>query len=284
MYLVRNYRNILLSLRKIPVLVLFVFLLSSASGSDPYLLKAGAAESGMNFSCIMKPDFWSSFHNQALLPAYTYSSAGINYQNSFGISELGTRTAGFILRNQGATVGAFYSNFGYRDFRRHTAGLGCGIKLSDKISAGIQADFLAEKTPDEYYKRESITFETGILILPSDKVRIGIHVFNPLPGSLRKNFLPASVRAGAGIYLSSTLFACTEAEISTGRSLSVKAGFEYEAGKSFRLRGGFSTENFSFSFGAGYLMRDIRIDMGFASHQNLGVSSSVSLIFNLKAG
>jgi hypothetical protein len=64
--------------------------------------------------------------------------------------------------------------------------------------------------------------------------------------------------------------------------LTVKTGFEYAAGKSFRVRGGFSTENNSFSFGAGYLIRELRIDMGFASHQNLGISSSVSLIFNLK--
>lgn len=273
----------MLSLRKISVSFLSLFLFSSASGSDPYSFKAGAAESGMNFSCSMKPGFWSSFHNQALLPVYSKSSVGINYLNNFGISELGTRSAGFILHNTGATLGAFYSNFGYRDFRRHSVGLGCGIMFSDKISAGLQADFFAQKTPGQYKERRSLTFEAGILIMPSDKVRIGIHVCNPLPNSLRRNILPVSVRAGAGIYAGSSLFASAEAEMSTGRPLLLRTGFEYEAGKSFRLRGGFSTENYSFSFGAGYVLRDLRIDMGFASHQNLGISSSVSVIFNLKA-
>lgn len=273
----------MLSLRKITVTFLFVLLFLSASGSDPYCFKAGAAESGMNFSCIMKPGFWSSFHNQALLPDYSNSAIAINYMNSFGIPELGTRSAGFILHNPGATLGAYYSNFGYRDFRRHSAGLGCGMKLSEKISAGVQADFFAEKTPGEYDERKSVTFEAGILIMASDKVRIGIHLSNPLPNSLRKNILPVSIRAGAGIYLGGSLFAGAEAEMSTGRALTVRTGFEYEAGKSFRVRGGFSTENCSFSFGAGYVIRDVRVDIGFASHQNLGISSSVSIIFNLKA-
>lgn len=273
----------MLSLRKIFVSFLFAFLFFSVSASDPFSFKAGAAESGMNYSCVMKPDFWSSFHNQALLPVYSGTSFGINYLNSFGISELGTGSAGLILHNQRATIGAFYSNFGYRDFRRHSAGLGCGLMLSEKISAGVQADFLAEKTPGECNERRSVTFEAGILIMPSDKVRIGLHVFNPLPGSLRKNFLPASLRAGAGIYLGSSLFAGAEAEMSTGMPLSVKTGFEYEAGKAFRLRGGFGTQNYSFSFGAGYSVKDMQIDFGFASHQNLGISSSFSIIFNLKA-
>ncbi len=272
----------MLSLRKISVLTLSVFLFLTVSGSGPYRFKAGAAESGMNFSCIMKPGFWSSFHNQALLPAHSNSAIAINYMNSFGIPELGTRSAGFILHNPGATLGAYYSNFGYRDFRRHSAGLGCGMKLSEKITAGVQADFFAEKTPGEYNERKSITFEAGILITVPEKVRIGIHLSNPLPNSLRKNILPVSLRTGAGIYLGSSLFAGAEAEMTTGKALTIRTGFEYEAGMNFRVRAGFSTENCSFSFGAGYVIKDIVVDIGFASHQNLGISSSVSLIFNIK--
>ena len=269
------------SLHKIPVSVLLIFLFSSATGSGPYLFSAGAAEAGMNYSCIMKPGFWSSFHNQALLPLSTSPTFGFNYQNRFNISELGTRSAGLIIPAGKTCLGALYSNFGYKDLSRHTAGLACGLKLSEKISAGIQTDFFFEKTSGEYSERRSVTFEAGVIIMPSEKITIGLHLFNPVPGSLRKTYLPSCIRVGAGIRLSSILLACAEAEISTGKNLILKTAIEYEPVKSFMIRGGFSSENTSFSFGIGYQLKFGQFDLGFTTHDMLGVTSSASIIFNL---
>lgn len=270
------------SLRKIPVSIFLIFLFPTAPATSPYSFKAGAAESGTGYSCITKPDFWSSFHNQALLPLSQRSSAGISYQNSFGISELATRTAGFIISVNRAALGGFYSNFGYSDFTRHSAGLGCGLVLSDKITAGIQAEYFSEKTPGEYKERKFLTFEAGILLIPQDKVKIGVHVFNMLPNQLRARGVPMTLRTGAGIQLNNALFASLETEMSTGKSLTLKTGFEYEIKNSLLLRGGFSTDNNSFSLGTGYTIKELRIDIGFASHQNLGISSSISVIYRLK--
>lgn len=271
----------LFSLQKIPVSVLLIFLFSSASGSDPFFPAAGAAESGMGFSCVMRPGFWSSFHNQALLPFHKSSAIGFNYQNRFSISELGTRTAGFVMPAGNTGLGVVYSHFGYKDLMRHSAGLGCGLKLSEKISAGIQTDFFAEKSAGEYNERRSLTFEAGILITPSENINVGIHIFNPVPNSLRKNYLPSSLRAGAGIWLSSSLFACAEAEMSTGKGIDLKTGFEYEPSETIKIRGGFSSENTSFSFGIGYLLKFAQLDLGFVTHEMLGLTSSVSIIFKL---
>jgi hypothetical protein len=272
----------LFSLHKIPVSVLFIFLFSSASGSDPYFPAAGAAESGMSYSCVMRPGFWSSFHNQASLPFNTSVSFGFNYLNRFNISELGTRSAGLVIPAGKAGLGAIYSHFGYKDLMRHSAGLACGLKLSEKISAGIQTDLFLEKTAGEYNERRSLTFEAGLLITPSEKIMIGFHLFNPVPNSLRRNYLPSAVRAGAGVWLSSILFACAEAEMSTGRNLTLNTGFEYEPSKNLKIRGGFSSENTSFSFGIGYLLKLAQLDLGFATHERLGVTSSASIVFKLK--
>lgn len=270
------------SLHKITVSVLFIFLFSSSSGSDPFFTVSGASEAGMSYSCVTGPGFWSSFHNQALLPFNTSASFGINYQNRFNITELGTRSAGVIIPAGKAGLGAIYSNFGNKDLMRHSAGLACGLKLSEKISGGIQADFFYEKTAGEYHERRSLSFEAGLLITPSEKIRIGFHIFNPVPNSLRNNYLPSSIRAGAGIWLSSALFASAEAEMSTGGNLILKTGFQYEPAKYVKVRGGFSSESNSFSFGIGYLMKFAQLDLGFSTHDRLGVTSSASIIFKLK--
>ncbi len=270
------------SLLKISVSVLFIFFSLTASGGDPYRPSAGAGEAGTGYVCIMKNGFWSSFHNQATLAYNNSFSFGFNYQNRFNISELGTRSLGLIIPAGKASLGAVYSHFGYTDFKRDMTGLACGMKLSNKISAGLQVDYFSERTSGEYDNIQSLTCEAGLLITPSENTRIGIHIFNPVPNSLRKTFLPMSVRVGAGTYLNKSLFAGVEAEMSSGSRLIVRTGFEYEAAKKFWLRGGFSTDNNSFSFGLGWLVKIVQMDIGFVTHERLGVTSSVSLIFKIR--
>ena len=269
------------SLLKISVSFLLIFSSLTASGGDPYRPSAGAAEAGTGYVCVMKNSFWSSFQNQATLAFNSTFSFGFNYENRFGIKELGTRTAGFIIPSGKTTLAAIYSNFGYSDFHRDMAGLACALKLSEKLSAGIQADYFSVKTSGEYSNIQSLTCEIGLIVLPSENTRIGVHLFNPVPNSLRKTFLPMSVRIGAGTFLNKFLFAGVESEMSTGTKLIVRTGFEYEAAKKFWLRGGFSTDNNSFSFGLGYLVSFVQMDLGFVTHEKLGVTSSASLIFKI---
>ena len=253
----------------------------TVSGGIPYGISAGAGEAGMGYVCVMKKGFWSSFHNQASLAYNSSYSFGFNYENRFGIKELGTRAIGLLIPAGKASVGAAYSHFGYSDFKREIAGLACGMKLSDKISAGVQVDYFSERTSGEYSNRQSVTFETGLIVSPSENIRIGIHLFNPVPNSIRKTYLPTTLRIGAGTDLSKALFAGIEAEMVSGSKLIIKTGFEYEAAKSLWLRAGFSTCNNSFCFGSGYQSKFVMIDLGFATHERLGVTSSVSMIFKI---
>jgi hypothetical protein len=270
------------SLPKISVSFLLISLSLTSSGGNPYRFSAGAAESGMGLLYISRTGFWSSFRNQALLGYNTSFLAGVNYENRFGISELGTRTAGVIIPAGRSSLGIVYSHFGYPDFRRETGGISCGMTLSDNISAGVQVDYFAEKTSGEYDTNQTLTCEAGLLIKPFEKITIGIHVFNPVPNSIRKTFLPSTLSAGAGIELSKVLYAGAEAEMSSGEKLILRTGFEYEAFMKFWLRGGFSSENTSFTFGLGYLLKSIKLDLGFATHEKLGITSSVSLVFKIK--
>jgi hypothetical protein len=229
----------------------------------------------------MKPGFWSSFNNQALLADNHSVMIGISYENRFCINELGTRTIGTIFPAGNATAGIHYSNFGYSDFRRETAGIATGLALSENISAGIQIDYYSEKTPGEYDNNQYVTFEAGMTCKLSSGAIIAVHLFNPVPNSLRKSSLPSTLTTGAGLELSKVLFVGAEAEMTTGKKINLKTGFEYEAFKSFWLRGGFSTENTSFCFGLGYLFKSLKIDLSFASHERLGITSGASIVFKI---
>lgn len=270
------------SLHKIPVSIIFVFLFSSASGGDPYFPAAGAGEAGMGWSCVMKPGFWSSFHNQALLPFNRSAVAGIDYHGRFGISELSTKSAALVVPLEDACLGLIYSHFGYRDLARHSAGLACGLKLSETISAGVQADFFAEKTAGDYREKRSLSFEAGLHIKLSEQTSMGIHVFNPVPGALRKDYLPSSVRVGAGLRLNRELIISAETEMSTDGGLDIRTGFEFDPVSSLRLRAGFCSQGNSFCFGVGYNVKLVLIDLGFSTHDMLGISTAASIIFSFK--
>ena len=230
------------SLPKISVSVLLLFFCLTASGGNPYHPSAGAGEAGKAYVCVMKQGFWSSFHNQALLSYNKSFSIGSNYENRFSIAELGTRSAGLIIPAGKASMGVVYSHFGYTDFKRDMTGLACGMKLSEKISAGLQIDYYSERTIGEYNKYQSVTCEAGLLVSPTDKTMIGIHIFNPVPNSLRKTFLPTTLRIGAGTHLNKLLFAGVEAEMGTDSNLNIRTGLEYEVAEKLWLRSGFNTD------------------------------------------
>jgi hypothetical protein len=271
------------SLLKISVSLLFIFSSLSVSAGDPYRPSAGAGEAGTGYSCITKKGFWTSFHNQANFAFSKSFSLGFNYENRFNIHELGTRSAGLTIPAGKTGIGALYSHFGYADFSRDFAGIACGMKLSDKIAAGVQIDYLSERATGKYENNQTLTCEAGIIVMASENTRLGIHIFNPVPNSVRKSVLPSSLRIGAGMYLNKILFAGVEAEMSTVSNLLLRTGFEYEARKNFWLRGGFCTDNNSFSFGVGYLAKIMQLDLGFVTHDKLGITSSASIIFKMKS-
>jgi len=235
----------------------------------------------MGYVCIMKNGFWTSFQNQASLAKNNSVSFGLNYQNRFNIKELGTRSIGITIPAGKASIGVVYSHFGYTDFKRQMTGLSCGMKLSEVISAGVQVDYFSEKASGEYDHSQSVTCEAGLFLTPSENITFGIHLFNPVPNSIRKTCLPTSLRVGAGTELNKLLFAGIEVEMSSWSRLILRTGFEYEAAKKLWLRSGFSTDNNSFSFGLGYLLKTAQMDFGFQTHELLGVTSSVSLIFKI---
>ena len=249
---------------------------------DPFSFMAGARQAGMAHVCVMNSDLWSSFHNQAGLAFNKSLSFGFNYENRFSIKELGTRSAAITIPAGRASFGAVYSHFGYSDFRRQMVGLACGMPLSDIIAAGVQIDYFSERTSGEYNNNQMLTCEAGIVISPSENLRLGMHVFNPVPNSIRKSDMPTALRAGAGVILSKELFAGVETEMSTGHKLVIRTGFEYAAAGKLMMRGGFSTENNSFCFGAGYRAGPSFIDFAFTTHERLGITSSVSIIFILQ--
>jgi hypothetical protein len=273
----------LFSLQKIIVSLIFIFLSLKSFGGDPLSFRGSARESGMGGICPADNSLWSYFGNQAALAENKSVSFGINYDNKFFIRELGTRSIGLAFPCGRVSFGALYSDFGYSDFKRELYAVACGMKLSGNISGGVQIDYLTEKTVYEFYRnKEILTCEAGLIYTPGDNLRATIHIFNPLPATIYKSDLPSELRTGLTASLAKDLTVSAELKMRMGQTLVVRTGLEYELFRKFRIRTGFSSENTSFSFGFGYETGAARVDMGFASHDRLGLTSGISAVFDLK--
>lgn len=273
----------LFPLQKIIVSHLLFFLSLNCLAGDPFCFKGSARETGTGGICLLDNDTWSSFKNQAAL-AFNHSiNFGFNYENRFGIKELGTRTACLSIPYGKVSLGAIYSRFGYSDFRRELFGAACGMTLSKVISGGIQIDYITEKTISEYNNPGILTCEAGVILTIKENLKAGIHLFNPIPNSLRRSGLISELETSVVLKLNESLFAAAEIKMRMGQIMFIKTGFEYDAYRKFKVRGGFNSENNSFCFGIGYEAGPARIDIGFATHEKLGVTSSISMTFDINS-
>lgn len=270
------------SLQKVFIMLTFLVMSVAVSSQGNYGLTAGARQVGLSYATVTTSGFWSSFHNQASLGEIDRFSLGINQDNRFGIAELSNKTFAFILPKGNGALGAVYSYYGYSEYNRHTAGLSYGMKLGQKLSVGIQADLFSTRGAGDYQNTNELTFEAGLLFIPVENLRIGLHAFNPLPNSLRDHDMPTVIRLGTGYYFSSQFMACVELEANNTGETVLRVGSEYEILSKFLVRGGFMSDPMGYSFGFGYSGTILQGDLGFITHENLGLSPSLSIVIFIR--
>lgn len=245
---------------------------------NPFRQNAGAREVGLAYATSSTTGFWTSFHNQASLAHMHKLSIGINQDNRFGLSELSNKTFGFILPSGRGSLGAVYSYYGYTDFSRHSAGLAYGMKLGSMLSVGVQADFFSTRGAFDYENTNELTFEIGAQFRPFRNLSIGLHAFNPLPDIERKLDIPTVITLGAGYLFSDSFYTAIDLEAANSGHNNVRVGMEYKAYGDFFIRGGLMTNPAGLSFGLGYSGRVFQGNVGFITHENLGLTPSLSIV------
>ncbi|MCC6690413.1 MAG: hypothetical protein IT235_02660, partial [Bacteroidia bacterium] len=144
----------------------------------------GAQQGAMGGASVMFSDVWSAFNNQAGLAYIKTISAGANYENRFLLPELSLRSLALVLPFKGTTFGLSASSFGYRLYSENKYGLAIAKTFSDKISAGIQLDYLNLHIAESYANKNVMTAEIGMLAKPLKNLIISAHVFNPVRSKL----------------------------------------------------------------------------------------------------
>ena len=227
---------------------------------------------------LTQTNVWSNLSNQAGLAEITQLSVGVSTKNSFGIKELSTHVAIFALPVSGGVFGLNVAYTGFELYNETKIGLAFGKKLSKSFNVGIQADYLGIYADGSTNNKNSFTFEIGAQKRLMRDLTLGTHIFNPIAVKLNETeVIPSIFKLGLRYDANSKVSVFTETELENGENGILKAGLEYKIIEQFQLRTGFSTNPAKNTFGIGYTLNNIQVDIAINRHQLLGYSPQFSI-------
>lgn len=247
------------------------------SQSDNFPLGARAAALGNAYSS--ESGLWSVHHNQAGLGFYPHLSMGFHHENKFLVDEFNLHAFALTLPVNSGTFGLSYSYYGYKIYNESKVGLAYGRQFGNGFSAGIQLNLHHNYLEGEFGNRNALSVEGGIQYKPGERVRLGIHLFNPTQSTIsyRNDTIPAILTSGVTVLPISRLSWMLQLRKYLNRDIRIESGIEYLLMESLYIRGGIMTEPFQSTFGIGYLINKVSADIAFTRHPVLGFTPHFSL-------
>ena len=230
-------------------------------------------------SCgLLQKTVWNNFTNQAGLAEINQFSIGGGTENSFGIKELSTHTAVFALPVNGGVFGLNVAYTGFELYNESKIGLAFAKKLSDGFNVGVQIDYLGIYADESSSNRNNFTFEIGAQKRLIQQLTLGAHIFNPIGLKLNEEEnIPSIFKLGFRYDANNKVSVFTEGELESEQNAKLKIGLEYKIIEQLQLRTGFSTNPSQNTFGIGYSLSNIQIDVAVKRHQILGYSPQISV-------
>lgn len=236
---------------------------------------------------LVNQDIWAAFNNQAGLLGLQGTQAGVYYHSLFFVDGLGEQ--GLVLSSElgNGRVAINLNSFGLSTFKDERYGLAYAMRLSDVLDMGIQLNYHSTRVQGgRYGNRSSLTTEIGLIAHLSDDVDLGVHLFNPsqtLLSEYEDERIPTVLGLGGAYDFSDKLKVLMDFNKDIDRPMQVGSGIEYQVSEGIYLRGGVSTAPTFSSFGAGFNIAGVDIDIAAAYHNTLGYSSQISLSYNFNA-
>ncbi|MEO0312486.1 MAG: hypothetical protein RIQ89_2143 [Bacteroidota bacterium] len=263
------------------LLITLMCKISTSQAVDFYVI--GTRASAMGNAAVAASDAWSASNNQAGLGFIDQWSGALSYEQKFYTKELALRALSVQLpTKKTGTFGITAWQFGYQNYNETKIGLAYGKKLSPKLAAGVQLDYLSTFIADNYGSRNVFTIELGLMAKPLKNLTIGTHIFNPQRADLvagGNEKIPTVFRFGALYQFSKKLQITSEVQKDTEQSLMFKTGVAYSPIQQLEIRIGLATNPSLLSFGFGYKVNNLSIEVSTSYHQTLGFSPQLGLVY-----
>ena len=255
---------------------IFALPLLGQNGSPVY---NGGRTLGMGNTGVVNKDLTSVYSNQAGLAYITSMQGGVFGSRRFMIADINSLGVAFAYPTASGTFGLDVNSFGFESFKQQSVGLNYGRKLFDKLAIGGKILVNTTAIP-EYGNTATFSFALGFYSRLLDKVHLAGHLFNPIRSEIAPNEnLATNLRIGLTYFPSKKTTLNLEAEQNLDYDMRIKAGVEYQMIKQFFIRFGVQTEPVQASFGIGFDIDYLKIDVASQYHQVLGFTPGISVIY-----
>jgi len=265
----------------IRLLGLIPLLLSLSAYCQTFIRPVSGSAAAMGSSSFSLSGVWNGFTNQASLAYQRQFWVGAHHENRFMLTELGSSLVGVAIPVKPGTFGVDVSHFGFSDFNSSRVGLGYGMYLGKRFTAGIGLAYTLMQLPADYRNANAFTVEGGIHYMPISKFTVGFYVFNPTGSSFDDlGDLPTLMGLGVAYNPSDKVLLVVQVDDDTQRSPAVRCGLEYRVMERTALRLGYSAASpEGITAGIGFPIMNFDIDLSLSHHQTLGFTPSLSVAY-----
>lgn len=270
-------------MRAIYLIICLLVQLSVFAGKGQNTL--GARSYGLAGSSILFHDFWSAENNPAGLAHVNEWGAGFSYENHFLLREFANKGFATSYPTKNGAFGLSISQFGFNVFNENKIGLSYGQKLGEKLSMGIQVNYLSTQISEGYGNSSSISGNIGIMADITDELRLAAVLINPNQSSLSEyedERYPSLLKLGLSYSYSEKVIILSEVVKDIDFDADLKVGIEYHAVEMLYLRLGYATNPAFSTFGFGLDLQQFKLDFASGYDARLGFSPQISLSFQPK--
>ena len=235
----------------------------------PLCLDAYRKEFSSPFSAALRPAAWNYSPKRAL---------GLYAENRFMLRQVADMQAAASIPLQSTVLSISGHYKGTRFLSAQSIGVGLGMKLSARLSAGINisSQWMRISSVGSIH---SIVVDGGLLYAINEKVLWGIHVRKGVMTTKtheRSREKPQLI-AGIGYALNKQLFIAYEISATSANQLISAVGIEWRATEKIHFRAGSNHPLNNLFIGAAKKGNREKISLGFSSHAMLGYSGAILL-------
>lgn len=264
------------------ILLFMLYLLINRCNAISLTKPSGGRSAAMGGTAVCERGLWALQNNPAGLATLKGWHGGIYYENQWLLRETAFKSGG--LAKAVPNIGCFglsVCQYGWSEFSENKFGIAYARDFGPYLQMGLQVDWLILHMGEGYPNRNALGFELGIQSQVTQKLRLGAYLSNPLGSRLKtlnNDALPVVIRFGLAYQLAENFIGQLEIEKDSQQAgVRLGCGLEYLLWGRFSLRAGAQHNPNSISFGLGYNIRKIQVDVAAQMHQELGASIQISL-------
>lgn len=268
------------------IFILIIYLLINRCSAFDLTRATGGRAAAMGRTSVCSKDLWALQNNPAGLAYLKGWHFGLYYENQWLLKETAFKSGGIVKSfDRIGCFGMLLTQFGGADYSENQFGIVYARDFGPYLQMGLRFEYLLFHWGDGNPNRGAPSFELGIQSQVTEKLRLGATIYNPIRARLmmiNEDPLPIDLCFGLSYQFTDGFVAQCELEKNSERAgIQLRSGFEYQVFKRFFLRAGVQCNPILLSFGIGYEIHHLHVDVAAQLHQALGTSLQIGMEYSI---